>query len=182
MRQLLLTLMILFAVPTFGAVILQMPNGTMADIDGVASPASGNCSCQAVTALAMTEIDAIRIYVDTASSAGVEEIGIYSFDGATQYFEDVDEFDATSTGVQDLTNDAGFQDTAIADGTYWVCFSADASTTGYVLASSQPPTAQALTAYQATVTCTSGNLPATISPSGAWTANGTLTVLFTDLD
>jgi len=184
MKKLALVLIaLLVAVPSWGATVLQIPNGGADVSTGFVGPGSGDCICQAVTLLAMTEINKVRFYTGTGGGgSGVEEVGVYSFDGQTQYFEDVDDWDASATGYETLTNDAGFQDTAVPEGTVWVCFSADASTTGYSLAMSTHTSTKQLTSYHDTITCTSGNLPATFSPSGAWTDNGTVTVVFSDLD
>jgi hypothetical protein len=178
-----LVAVVILAAPAWSAVEFQVPTGGAEATTGFVGPGDGDCICQAVTLLAMDEIDTIRFYTGTGGGgAGVEEVGVYSYDGQTQYFEDVDDWDADATGYETLTNDGGFQDTAVPEGTVWVCFSADADTTGYSLAMATSSTTDELTSYHATVTCTSGNLPATISPSGSWTNNGTVVVVFGDLD
>jgi hypothetical protein len=181
MKRLLLVLVIfLFATAGHSLLVLQSPLGLPQNSGtGWASPSAGNCKCHLFNALAMAEVSDVRLYVGTAGSAGTAEIGIYSYDGNTLYFDSgATNFDVSSTGYQTITNTAGT--VAVPEGNFWICFSADSSTTGYQMSSSNVSGAESVTNYQATVTCTSGNIPATISPSGAFSTDDQPAVTIVD--
>lgn len=137
--------------------------------NSVAAAADEQCRCYKFPlSVGITDLDtvALEIQVADANDTGTE-IGIYSSDGATRYFQAA--ITVTSATTVALTNTDAAPLTMLA-GDYWFCWSRadDTNTDDYNIAGGTMSIRTALH----TETCTGGAMPTTLTPSVSF---GTLT-------
>ena len=147
---------------------ISMPMGSFENATAVGAsviPAANHCDCQLFTLpYTIEEIDGVRIRVVNTDVDDDAEVGIYSKDGATQYFED--DFVVTSGGNKLTVNEI---DPApeMPPGEYWICLSTDlaASVQWTVSRDNSAVTGNHGAIAHNQTDCTSGELPATLTNS-----------------
>lgn len=150
---------------------VAQPYGTPSAGGDAPSPADGQCRCmefQLQNSL-VGGADRVTVQTDTAvDNDDTVEIGIYSQDGQTQYFEGVIPAGTGGATVVSMTNT--ITAARMSAGKYLLCQSfdngADADPT-YDLRSNTNASNWNRARF-ADVTCTGGEMPATVSPSLAW--------------
>jgi hypothetical protein len=156
--------------------------GTTSDATTAPAPTAGadsndECNCfRAPVLQAVAPIQDLAMDLETANTATNDtlEVGVYSEDGATQYFE-CDIF-TTADGAQATSNDinckAGTPATnteILQPGDYWVCYGSD-STSGTFGAVVNAATHVNTRMCHFTQACSGGELPNTLtSPSCTFT-------------
>ena len=157
-----------FTQPTSKANI-YLPMGSFENATATAAsviPAADHCDCQRFdNPFIIDEIDAVRIRIVNTDTNDAAEVGIYSNDGLTQYFED--DLVVTSGGNKLLANEI---DPAprMMPGQYWICLSTDGSGGSVLWTVARDNSAvtgnHGAIAHNQT-DCTSGELPATLTNS-----------------
>jgi len=143
-----------------------------------ASPIADTCLCMIALTTAMDEISHVRVRLNGGSTDSVEEIGVYSYDGLTKYFDGAIS-DVTGNDVKEVTNTLGT--VAVPQGNVWICIAKDSTSAGWTMARSADAVLT-LDNYRHTETCTGGLVPDTITPSGAYNNNRKTLFILGDLD
>jgi len=144
-----------------------------------AAPITDTCLCMLALVTAMDEISHVGVRLNGGSTDSVEEIGVYSYDGATKYF------DGAITNVvgndrKQVANTLGT--VAVPQGNVWICVAKDSTSAGWTMARANDAVLS-LDNYRHTETCTDGLVPDTLTSStGAYNNNRKTLFILEDLD
>jgi hypothetical protein len=150
---------------------------TTVDNDG-ANPIADTCLCNLVLTIAMDEISHIGVWVGGGSVDGVEEIGVYSLDGQTKYFDGAFG-DVTIDGRIQIANTLGTIE--VPQSNVWICVAKDSTSAGWVMPRANNAVLT-IDNYRHTETCTDGLVPDTITPSGSYNNSRRTLYVLEDLD
>lgn len=135
------------------------------------SPANDTCLCYLYAIpVTITDVDNFEYSVQTADvSAGIEgDFGIYSFDGATQYFECA--MDVSTATIKVCANDDA-SPSSLDAGDYWICLAVDDDANNAAPRFHATNNKTDLRGCSFNQACTDGEMPATLTtPSCTWGA------------